>query len=97
MGAHDTPILVNTNVPLLNGQRCLLGQAKPHHLALGVEGIEVNVSDNTQRICGAKGRELREMTIGELGASIAVVAAMRRRGSSMLVERRRRGHHARFV
>lgn len=36
-------------IPLLYGERLVLGDAKPDHLTLSIESVEVNVGDDPQR------------------------------------------------
>jgi len=36
------------NIPLLYGERLVLGSSESHHLYLGVKGIEIDVGDDAE-------------------------------------------------
>jgi hypothetical protein len=49
----------------LDRQRLILRDAKPDHLTLRVEGIEVDVRDDAQRAGSGIRRELGQVSVGE--------------------------------
>jgi hypothetical protein len=53
-------------VPLLNGQGLVLGRAEADHLALRVEGIEIDVGDDAKGRRRRKGRQQAQLPVREL-------------------------------
>lgn len=65
--------------PLLHGQGFVFRYPETDHLALGIEGVEINVGDDPERVrCGAAGK-LGQVAIGEARAATIGRARWRRR------------------
>ncbi len=66
-------------VPLLNSQRLVFWQIKSYLLALRVEGIQVNVYDNTERAVSGRLSEICQMFVSESRLPSTSTAACRHR------------------
>ena len=81
-------------LPLLDGEWFGGIDAEPHALALGVEGVEVDVGDDAQRAVGRGVGEGGEVLVGELASAAAAGGVGGGRGGG---EGLRRGHGPAFV
>ena len=70
-------------VPLLNCQRLIFWQIESYLLALCIEGIKINVCNNTQRAVGRGLSEVRQIFVREFRFSSKSTAASRHWGGRL--------------